>query len=68
MFSVDIGLDGNLGGKTNGKVFVKATVSPDIYWLPKKSTYEMEVSGVEYYGCKDDDGNSIGMLVDKETC
>ena len=68
MFSLGVGKDGNLGGKTNGKVFVQATVSPEIYWLPKKSTYEMNILGRDYYGCKDGNGDSLGMLVDEASC
>ena len=60
--------EASLGGKTDGKVFVQASVDPKIYWLPKKSTFELDIRGAEYFGCKDSSGNSLGTFVDKATC
>ena len=51
LFMMPTFVAGNLGGKTQGKAFMRAEVDPKIHWLPTRSTWE-EQHWMEYWGCK----------------
>ena len=58
---------GNLGGKTQGKAFVKASVDPKVHWLRSKPTWEAQ-HGREYWGCYDAEGSKLGKHAWRKSC
>jgi hypothetical protein len=52
---------GNLGGKTQGKSFAKASVDPKVYWLPSKPNWETQL-GREYWGCYEKSVSGTGAV------